>query len=376
MTGETFSGFSDLAGHRISDDPRVEQACNTLDELSCTDLSSLLTITSHVRSKSATMHDLIEGNRFHVPATVNQRDLHWVEGVIMKSSEDIDFVELSPLQPFGINSVLAGTNQKNVVSALRRSEVNADATTALFRVALNKFLESPDKEDIRVASNTRTVRAQTFDPGTKFLPHFKVFGEVTVGTQSSDYGLREVEALVRHLGTEVDIMEKLAVSEKSEIKDTKISIGNLVFFHDLAEQGRINTEDARRNTANSSYSLVQANVLDIPEYMPLDSPTLEKDLKDFGLKRGLKILAKLRAALQEQRPDLFARTNLHLGRIAGTGYYRHVCYKMTATNYNELTIPIADGGTTDWATKCTSNKQLFSVSSGIGTELVAQHLIS
>jgi hypothetical protein len=322
--------------------------------------------------------DVMNGNRFHQPSIVSQRDFHWLEGIIMDSLDgDVDFVELSPLQPFGINKVLANTSQKNVVSALRRSEANADATTALFRVAMQRFGSLPDGSDfVRIASNIRTVRAQTFDENTKFLPHFKVFGEVSVGKQNDQFGSRELDLLIEHMSTEVDIIDKLAFSERSNVSKIQISLGNLALLEDLIDRGRVDIDEARRNTINPNYSLVNEQQLDIPEYLSLDTTEIGKKLKAMGFKRGVKIIEIVKQKIDEKRPDFTPRIQLHLGRIAGMGYYKHICYKIAASNNQDINIPIADGGTTNWATKVSQNKQLFSVVSGIGTELVCQHLIT
>ncbi|MCL5113187.1 MAG: hypothetical protein M1554_01755 [Patescibacteria group bacterium] len=378
MSSETYESLSKFAGTRVKNDNRLEQTCEVIDELPCNDLLSLLTIASEKRSATVSTHDIMNGNRFHEPSLVSQRDFHWLEGVIMDSLDDnVDFVELSPLQPFGINKVLANTNQKNIVSTLRRSEANSDATTALFRVALQRFGSLLYGGDfVRIASNIRTVRAQTFDKNTKFLPHFKVFGEASVGKQNSQFGSRELDLLLEHLGTEVDIIDKLASSERSNISNIQIRLGNLALLEDLANRGRVNIDEARRNTISPDYNLINEQKIDIPEYISLATPAIGTALKAMGFKRGVKITEIVKQKIEEKRPDLIPRIQLHLGRIAGIGYYKHICYKIAASNNQDINIPIADGGTTGWATKVSQDKQLFSVVSGIGTELVCQYLIT
>lgn len=377
MPGETFRTFSQFAGKRVANDPELEQACDVIDNLPCTDLLSLLTVASHTRSAQVSPRELIDGNRFHRSSNVPQRDFHWLEGVIHDAiGEEIDFVELSPLQPFGINRQLADTNQKNIVSALRRSEANADATTALFRIALQRYASGIDgAEGLRIATNTRTVRAQSFGENTSFLPHFKVFGQVSVGSQSEDYGSKELEAIVDHMGSEIDIMDKLATSERSNIKNIDICVGNIALLGDLIDKGIVDAVEARQNTSNPDYSFIKQNNLDIPEYLSLSENDVIKNLKELGFQRGVKVTEKLKQNIETLRPDILPKVRLHLGRVAGIGYYRHICYKLTAEN-NDGVIPIADGGSTDWATKITGNKQLYTVTSGIGTELVCQYLLT
>jgi hypothetical protein len=379
MASESFVAFSNLTGSRIAHDSNIEAACEVIDQMPFADLLSMLTVVSQTRSNRTTAREVIDGNRFHAPSNVSDKDFHWLEGLILDSvNDDTDMVELSPLQPFGINRTLAGTNQKNIVSALRRSEVDADATTALFRIALQRYLKADgsDNTNVRVGSNVRTVRAQIFDTKTNFLPHFKVFGVVSVGKQTGEFGSQELTTLVEHLGTEVDIIDKLGASERSNMANIHISIGNLALLSDLAVRGDVDLVEARRNTINPEYSLIAANDLDMPEYVPLDDPNLQGTLAGLGFRHGLRVSEKIRQKIETNRPDLLPRVSLHLGRVAGIGYYKHICYKLEATNMDGVTIPVADGGSTDWATKVTGNKQLYTVSSGVGTELVCQYLIN
>jgi len=108
-----------LDGHRA---PELAEACNVLDALSCSDLQSVLTLMSERRARQVNARSVVSGNRFHQPAEVSQRRFHEVEAVIFAMLEDVEFVELSPVQPFGINTVLADISAKNVVSALRGCE--------------------------------------------------------------------------------------------------------------------------------------------------------------------------------------------------------------------------------------------------------------
>jgi hypothetical protein len=292
----------------------------------------------------------------------------------MEKAPDVNFIELSPLQPFGTNAVLAQMNQKNVVSALRRSEVNADATTALFRAALQDYVH--DSHISRVASNCRVTRSQVFDSNSKFLPHFKVFGEVSVGSMSGSSKVAELQNLVDHLVTEVTILEALATLENTLPYELKIEVGNTLFISDLIAQKRISEQDVRAHTSVPNYDIFEASGLDLPTSVAFDNPNLSDDLRDLGFKRGLQVVENLQRTVQEKEPGLMKRLSLHLGRIAGHGYYKHACFKISATSGDGLTLPLADGGTTKWAAQALNNSKLFTVVSGIGTELFCQYFMA
>jgi len=371
MASETFEQYSALVGERAHSHG-LEQACKTLDQMPCTDLLSLLTVMSNVRSKDVDLSTIIKGNRFHQPSAVSQRSFHMVESEIFDALPNVDFVDLSPLQPFGTNAVLAGTNEKNVVAALRRSEVNADATSALFRLALGRLIVD-NSETVRFASNVRTTRAQVFDPKTKFLPHFKVFAEVSVGKQGVHYGERELETLADHLSTEVDVIHRVSQLNGAGIKNIHTTIGNVLFAQDMIDRNLVDETEVRRNTSNPSYNVLEQAGIDAPKELPFNDTDLTKNLKELGFRRGARVMASFQSVIQERYPKLLPGLVLDLGRIAGLGYYKHTTYKINAENNNGLLLPLSDGGTTNWAENCTNNKQLFCVSSGIGTELLCNY---
>jgi len=369
--------MSELKGSHIGQNGELENACVTIDSLNCSDLLSLLTLMSHHRSKDVKVESVVGGNRFNQPSKVSQRDFHKIEGHIFDQLPEVEFIELSVLQPFGINTVLADTNEKNVVAALRRSEVNADATTALFRVALQRFrTQKPiQSSTIRLASNSRITRAQVFDPATKFLPHFKVFGEVTVGRQSEKFGEEELLTLIGHLKSELQIINVLDKDTSFSIADYGVSISNVLLMQGLMDRGVVSQDELRRNTANPNYDAFVAAGLNIPPELPFDTPEIGRVLRSYGFERGVKVTEVFQALVAENVPELMPILMLDLRRIAGIGYYRHLCYHITAQNEQGEVLPIGDGGSTDWMEKVTGRKDLYCVSSGIGTELLGQYFI-
>jgi hypothetical protein len=375
MDSSTFEGYSKLVGVRSESDPRLEAACEVIDDMSCSDMLSLLTVVSDVRSKQVTPQEAVRGNRFHEPSSVSQQSFHTLESRIFDCLPGVPFVELSPLQPFGINTALAGNNEKNVIAGLRRSETNADATTALFRVAMQKFTEAADDRTVLVATNVRIARAQRFDDNTRFLPHFKVFGEASVGVQGPRFGQAEVETLTDHLAREVKIIDAAQELSSGRLAAVNIAIGNVLFMRELVALNLVDGEEIRKNTANPSYQVFAAAELDIPTSIALDQQNLTDTIKGFGFRKGLSVLNLFRDTVSERYPELMPRLTLDLGRIAGAGYYRHMAYKITATSDEGVILPLADGGTNDWAKKSTGNKQLFSVTSGVGTELLCSYFL-
>ncbi len=355
--------------------PNLELACEVFGELPYSDLLTWLTLETNQRSEAVSIPTAIRGNRFNEPSSVSQRDFHWLEGIIHQSvGEDIDFVELSPLQPFGINKALAGINQKNVVSTLKRSEVNADITTALLRVALARYTQNSLSEPVRLASNTRVTRGQVFEEGSKFLPHFKIFGQVSIGAHEKGNNTGELETIVSHLASEVDVLGAIKATGRSRIDNLEVRIASTAFLRGLIHDGKVDSEDLRRHTYSEGYSYITVNQLDIPETLQFSSG-IGDSLQELGLKQEVRLMQRFADILERRRPDIFDRAQLYLGRTAGIGYYKHICYDLAATNDTGVTVPVADGGSTVWAASATRNKSMYTVASAIGTELVLQHLV-
>jgi len=112
-------------------------------------------------------------------------------------------VELSPVAALGSCSVVAAVSQDKVVSALRNTEVVADATNGLaLHVADLRKREAGG--ELRFCTMHRHVRTQPFaDP--RFLPHFVVGCLVTGGRDTGSFGF-ECGAVAEHLGVLVDLL--------------------------------------------------------------------------------------------------------------------------------------------------------------------------
>jgi hypothetical protein len=373
-TSERLSEFK--GGERIlATNPGLHGALEVLDDMKCSDLGTVLMFHAETKAEQTNCREIIEGNQFNKPSTVSLRDFHFLEGIILDSLSDTEFVDISPLQPFGTSSKIAGTSQKTIMPALRRSEVNSDATTSLFREAYSRYKVGPDNSDVHLATNTRVTRLQAFDPESGFLPHFRIFAQVTVGG-GGNRGPEELEALVSHLASEVAILDRLAASERGNIRDINIKIGNMVLTEDLIDRGLVDRSDIRRHTQDPDYNLLKAAGFDVPSTVLIDSHDFHEVMDEIGFNKGNVVIDRFRDVIERQAPELASRITLDLGRVAGIGYYRHICYKINATNNSGLTLPLVDGGTTEWAKIVDlRDKLVHTVTSGIGTELLAKYFI-
>ncbi len=376
---ETAEELSKFAGGQriIAKHPGINELCDLMDDMKCADLGSILLLAASTRALKTTPGEVISGNHFNVPSEVPQRTFHYVEGLIYDSFPDINFIELAPTQPIGTSSILAGTDQKTIMPALRRSEVNSDATTSLFRTVYDEYMQNVHTQPFTLATNTRVTRIQAFDPKTKFLPHFRMFAQVTVGEEKIQNGPTELETLATHLATTVKILNTVAASNRGNISQLDISIGNILFLEEIIGKGLISRDEVRRHTQDPDYDYIEATGLDIPSSMSFDNLDLRQDLENLGFHKGLSVLEGFQHTLENLHPDLLSQVRLDLGRIAGIGYYKHLCFKVHAKNSEGVSLPLVDGGTTNWIRLVEpKNKNHFTVTSGIGTELLAKYFIT
>ncbi|HST86240.1 MAG TPA: hypothetical protein VLL08_31170 [Kineosporiaceae bacterium] len=355
-----------LFGHRGQE---LAEIGDRLNQLAPSDLQSLLTLISADQAAKVRAHSVAAGTHFHRASTVDPRLLHRVEGLIMAAEPGLEFVELSPLQPFGINHALAGVSQKNVVSALRGSEVNADATTALFSEAVRR-LKSGAAHPVRLAAHCRSTRSQRFPENSPLLPHFKVWAQVSIGPHGNPYGHQELVALLAHLTSELRVLESVIASTGRTDVTLKVSISNVLLSRQLAAAGVI---EVPNHPAEGEADPLLAQV---PAETSFDQTGTSEWLQRNGFSSGAKITEKFREIVRELAPQLAPRLVFDLHRPYGVGYYKHLCYKIAAFTPDAGRIPLVDGGSTSWADKTLGHRRTYCITSGMGTELLCRHLLA
>ena len=142
---------------------------------------------------------LYAGNRFVKPGDLPVIEARQMEIDVLKIFEQAGYrlIDLSPLSVLGSCSVLGPVDQKKIITALRGTEVLADATNA---IALD-YCYHRKKEQLavnaRFASIQRHVRAQQIS-GKGFTPHFRIACLVTCGRDSGNYAF-ERNAMAEHI---------------------------------------------------------------------------------------------------------------------------------------------------------------------------------
>jgi hypothetical protein len=282
--------------------------------LSAPALNTLLLEAFRQKTAALTPSDLLRAyaqNRFVQPAAVDalaflEFTLEWLQAGRAAGFQPL---ELSPLSPLGACSVVAPVHQHKVLSALRGTEVTADATNilALESVLRRKTTGFP-AETLGFCAAHRHVRAQTITvPG--FTPHFAIFCLTSAGRDAGHF-LFETEQIHRHLQFYWSFLTERMGIAPSAIRLT-----------------RTHSKDAH------------------PEFFPRVFESLCALEPDWPL---------VEYALYEQEQP----------------YYKGIQFKIMLKGADGQEYDIADGGLTDWTQQLSGNRKERFLSSGIGMELL------
>ena len=287
------------------------------ENLSGTELNPLLLEVFNQRTSRQSPAQLLkhyQSNRFVKPADLPILEMKQAELDLLKIFQKCLFesIELSPVAVLGTCSVVALADQKKILSALRGTEVLADATNAIaLHISDLKKQKawSPKNptEKLRFATIQRHVRAQSIS-GKGFTPHFKIGCMVTSGSDEGNFGF-EKEALTEHLFVMREIF-------RGYYKVDQLSFRLI----------------CRGGYANS-----------------------------------VKLAAEVKRFVQQHYPE----TAIQVVQTSEKeiGYYKGIQYKADIT-WGDKTFEIADGGFVDWTQQLLQNKKERLLITGFGFDFM------
>jgi hypothetical protein len=178
--------------------------------LSGSRLSSLLLDVLNARAAARTLATLMqqwESDRFVQPAVLDQRTLHEVDGHLFAAASDFDSIELSPIAPLGVCSVMGRASQNKVLSALRGTEVVSDPTNVMALECARRLRRSP-QTTIRLMTSHRCVRAQEIPKVRGFSANFRIFCLASAGIEQEDHRF-VVDEVAEHMTAMLNALDRL-----------------------------------------------------------------------------------------------------------------------------------------------------------------------
>jgi hypothetical protein len=296
------------------DQPRLLE---DLARLSGTELNSLLLEVFNQQAGTITAPDLLKQyqlNRFVKPSDLPVLELRRLELDILEiiATQSFQLLELSPVAALGSCSAVAPADQKKIISALRGTEVLADATNSIAlhisHLKKNKIRELQQPNDkLRFGTIQRHVRTQAIQ-GKGLTPHFKIGGLVTSGMDTGNY-VFEKEAMVEHMA----IMKKL--------------------YQDYYKVDHL----SYRFVCRSGYN---------------DPKELASQLKTYAIRH---------------HPEYEIEIDSNSGKEIG--YYKGIQFKVII-GVKGRTFEIADGGFVDWTQQLLQNRKERLLICGFGFEFM------
>jgi len=183
---------------------------DALTGLPASRLWSLLLEVADSRAAARRMGDLAaqwDRDRFVQPSMVDQRRLVTVDQHLLGAAAAFESIELSPVAPLGVCSLMGYTSQNKVLSALRGTEVVADPTNVMALECARRMRKDPDAV-VRLATSHRCVRAQPFPQQRGFAAHFRMFCLVSAGVERQNHAF-VVDALAEHISTMLHALDRL-----------------------------------------------------------------------------------------------------------------------------------------------------------------------
>src|SRR5262245_61130338 len=218
-------------------------------------------------------------DRFVQPAAIDQRSLLEVDRHLLSAASGFESIELSPVAPLGVCSVMGRTSQNKVLSALRGTEVVSDPTNVMALECARRLRLNPTTV-VRLATSHRCVRAQEIPKRRGLTANFRIFCLASAGLEQQNHAF-VVEAIAEHMTVMLNALERLeqhgfefperritmlATKERAELADRIVSmIGRPAAARaalDHAYYGGLRFQIAARSNDGKEMPLIDGGALD------------------------------------------------------------------------------------------------------------------
>jgi hypothetical protein len=226
------------------------------EKLPPSQLWSLLIDIAEARAARRRLSDVVEQwdrDRFVQPSIVDQRLLVEVDRHLLAAASAFEAIELSPVAPLGVCSLMGLASQNKVLTALRGTEVVADPTNVM-ALECARRLRRNAAAAVRLATSHRCVRAQELPKKQGMTASFRIFCLASAGLERPNHAF-VVDALVEHVTVLLHALDRLE-QHGFEFKDRRIRI--------LATEARAGLGD--RIAEHLGDLPVERAVLDHPYY--------------------------------------------------------------------------------------------------------------
>lgn len=363
----------------MSDKVGISNLAETLAEKPMRELNPIFIKAFRDRVASIKPNEILQDREskkeFYGVSSMDQRELVKLEADFYEIlPEKFNAVEVSPISPLGLNSVITKVSQDVTLSAIRGSEVISDPTTSLvLECAIRRKQQLANKntftELTNLATAQRVLRLQPFDRDKGYEQHFKLFGLCTGGRDKGGASF-VVDSAIEHISIWLDLIKHLKNKEYS-FGDVSVNISDIRLLEKMIATLSLPRDEINKNSFNENFDLFKQYNIKIPKEV-LSTQEINTELfEHYGLGDSLDYLLALEQRvilpLREKYPKI--RFCLDFARKGGLGYYQNICFHIFASN-NGRNVPLADGGSVDWLEKLLSSNKERAFTSGFGAELM------
>ncbi|MBP3766567.1 MAG: hypothetical protein J6G98_05245 [Bacilli bacterium] len=285
-------------------------------------------------------------------------------------NDDYECIELSPICPIGLSSIISGTNQNNVLSALRGAEVVSDSSISM-ALECAKRIKNEKKSCINLASSTRLLRTQNYGQGVKkhWSQHFKACSLVSSFRNEKS---NMFDTLNYQLSNWIKVLNNL--KNNLEIEKININVCFLPLVKEIYKEYEISEKELLSNSMNEDYHIFNKYNINLPASLEnLDLIAGLSENKDYllSIRNVFKYIDdNIFIPLKSNYPNI--NFGLQLERKSGLNYYDNFCYEIIVEFKNGKYLNLVDGGITNWTGKILSDSKEKCITSGMGLEYLGK----
>lgn len=284
-------------------------------------------------------------------------------------------MEISPISPFGLNSVITKRSQNVSLSTIRGSEVVSDPTTPLMLECAMRRKQMLANNDTRMnlvnlATTQRVLRLQPFDKDKGYMQHFTLFGLCSGGRDQRNESFM-IDSTIEHISIWLNLIRHLK-SIGHSFDNISVNFSDIQVLEQLITTLSIPREEINKNSLNENYDFFKKYNIDLPREVNSIQEIETEILERHGLENKIPYFMVLEQRILQplRKKYIEVRFCFDFTRKAGLGYYQKACFHIFASNFEGRNIQLADGGSVDWLEKFLHNKKERATTSGFGAELI------
>lgn len=327
------------------------------------------------RSKGISPSTLLDNyqnkHSLYQPAKIDPRIYNEISNIFFDTvCNDFECIELSPINPFGLNASLTATSQNNVLSSVRNSEVVSDSSISMalecaYRIKKLKI------DKINLASSTRILRTQNYGNGKKthWSQHFRACSLVSSFRNTSN---NMFQLLQLQLDNWLNVIEKL--KENLDIEQINLNLCFIPLVKEIFQTHGIDLDNILCNTVNPNYNIFEKYGVQLPNNIESERDIdLIRTTKDYLLSiRNVYNIFYSNVIILLKNKHEKVKFNLQLNRKSGLTYYDDICYEIEVVFKDGKSLVLIDGGINDWIGKILSDSKEKCITSGMGLEYIGK----